>query len=179
MNNNDEIVNRKEDEISVQLPKNKNLILGILITLLLLLGLPLLAYIVGEKYSFTLTNPFYILILFVIFYYTFTSLIWCFKGSKKILIDNKYLIVYFKMVSINKQYVYRLDKINNITINRGYKYNICQRLRSFWTKDNGGCIHFKYEGKIIKIGNGLTVCQAEKLISELKEKQFLKEENLK
>ncbi len=89
------------------------------------------------------------------------------------------MIIFETMMAISKQKVYKIEDISKITIDKGYSNNLWNRIKSFWTRGNVGCISFIYENKPVRIGDNLTVKDAEKLFSVLKEQEFLKEENFR
>ncbi len=173
-------MNIKNEEIEIPVPVKKDIVISFLLSCMSLASIIVISFILGS-----LLNPIYFpaTIYFslgvIVTYFVYWGMAWKLKGNRSIVIDTKYLIIFEKIVAVSKQKVYRLHKINNLTIDKRYKYNLWQRIKSFWTKDGGGCIKFYYEDKLVKIGNGLTVKQAENLLKILKEKQFLKEENFR
>jgi hypothetical protein len=167
-----------EGEVKVAVPVKKDACLTFATIFLVVIGVAVMAYFAVDEFKITF-NIFYVLVYFVIVLYADRGAVWKFKGNRLITFDDKYIIIYEKMMAISTQKVYKIDNISNLTINRDFEYTFFIKVKSFWNRGYGGCINFDYNGKSIRIGNELTVVEAIDLIEVLKKKHILKEVNLK
>jgi hypothetical protein len=171
-------MNILKNEIEINVPVVKDIflsLLNVLLSTICVIGFPVL---IVELTQVIVNQTFWIevvvVVAFVVGGFQIKGILWKIYGSYLITIDPKYIIIAKSMKANSKYDVFKIDEISKITIDHDFAYSIWTRIMSFWTRSEGGCIKFVYKGKLVRIGDGLSVVEADELISALKEKQILK-----
>lgn len=100
---------------------------------------------------------------------------WRLFGKREIIFDRKYIIICDNIGTQSVQKVFRIDAVEGMTLDRTYKVDFLTKIKSFFTKDSGGCICLNYHDKAQRIGYGLSIQDAEEILLTLKRKELLKE----
>jgi hypothetical protein len=173
-------MNILKNEIEINVPVAKDIflsLLNVILSTICVIGFPVL---IAESTRITVNTGYLLIVVVVAFVFggfQIKAILWKIYGSYLITIDPKYIILAKSMKANSKYDVFKIDEISKISIDYDFSYSICTRIKSFWTRGEGGCINFVYKGKLVRIGNGLSVVEADELVSVLKEKQILKDLN--
>ncbi|MDR3217571.1 MAG: hypothetical protein LBU22_01095 [Dysgonamonadaceae bacterium] len=161
-----------DNEIHVNLFVKKDTFLTLVLTVFPFVGLVSLAYVLGGLNSIIFSPLLFFILGLLVSDFTIKGFFWRMFGSRLITFDRKYIIIYETQGVKSVQKVFKMSDVKKIEIDFNYNITIWTRIRSFWNRDDGGCICLDYNDKRKRIGYGLTVQEAKELLLILKENNF-------
>jgi hypothetical protein len=155
-----------DDEIKVTISPKRDL----LVSLINVLSIFALSYSCGLLYELDARafNTSYMSIIFVPIGFFFAIGISNQFRKRSIVFDEKYIIIYGGLIR-----VFRMSEISHLTIQTHQKVNIGRRIRGFWTGNLGGRMSFRHANKSHYFGYGLSVEEANYLLSSLQQKGWI------
>ncbi|MDR0506289.1 MAG: hypothetical protein LBH32_05690 [Dysgonamonadaceae bacterium] len=165
-----------EEEVRINISVRKDCLvmaLASIIPFLATVGLLVLILLIYKD----LKPVYYLIVCFFIGFYLYDPVIkglfWKYIGERYIVFDSKYVFI---SDSIGKKAIHRVLKVSNISqisIDYSYQLTFWERIRAFLTRDSGGCIAIIHDGKTVRLGYGLSIEEAKKLLSILKAKKLI------
>lgn len=153
------------DVLKIDVPARRDLAINSL-NILLVTGIVLaISYLWGMHHT---SNVFPLILGLIYGYFLSKCILNKESGKKLITVDERWLIVEYRMGSKLEHRVFKRDFMENVSIVPGYKETIWLKIKAFWLRDSVGPIQFKYENKPYRLGYGLEPEAVNSLIAFLK-----------